>query len=144
MTPIPSSASAGKIVGFGPAADERVFDLQIADRMHRLRASNGVGPHLRQADRADVAGLHQIGDGADGLLDRHRGIEPARPIDVDVIDAEPRQRVREKFLIAAGRASMPSQLPSGPRSAPNFTDSSAWPRRSRSARPISSSLWPAP
>jgi hypothetical protein len=37
--------------GFGTAADERVFDLEIADRVHRPCAADGVRTHLRQADR---------------------------------------------------------------------------------------------
>ena len=36
------------------------------------------------------------------------------------------------------------QLPSGPRNAPNFTESRALSRRSCNARPMSSSLWPTP
>ena len=120
-----SSASGGKNLGFGSAADQRVFDLEIADRMDRLGAADGVRSHLRQADGANVPGLHQVGDRADGVFDRNRRIEPSRPIDVDVVDAEAVSVYARKFLIAAGRASMPSQLPSGARNAPNFTDSSA-------------------
>ncbi len=40
---MPSSASARKDRGFGPAADQRVFDLQIGDRVHR-RARGGSSP----------------------------------------------------------------------------------------------------
>lgn len=67
---------------------KRVFDLQIRDRMHRVRARN--------------------------------------------------------VFTAAGRVSMPNHAPSGPRSAPNFTDSRTLSRRPRMARPTSSSLCPMP
>ena len=50
----------------------------------------------------------------------------------------------EKFFTAAGRESNPIQLPSGPRSEPNLTESTTLSRRPRTARPMSSSLWPAP
>ena len=51
---------------------------------------------------AHVAGLHQVGDRADRVFDRHRRIEPRRAVDVDVIDAEPRQAVREEVLHRGG------------------------------------------
>ena len=99
---MPSSPSSGKIVASGPRLIERVLDLQIADRMHRLRAADRLRSDLRQADGPHVAGLDQIGDGADGVLDRHAGIEARRAIDVDVIDAEARQAVREEVLHRCG------------------------------------------
>ena len=43
--------------------------------MHRVRAPDGLRADLRQAGVSDVAGLHEIGDRADGVLDRHRGVE---------------------------------------------------------------------
>ena len=54
---------------------------------------------------ADVAGLHQFGDGADGLLDRYVRIEPAGPVDVDVVGAEALERIGEAVFVAAGRVS---------------------------------------
>ena len=82
----------------GAAADERVLDLQIADRVHLRGAADGLGADLGQADVADVAGLHHVGDRADGVLDRDGGVEARRAVDVDVIDAEARQAVREEVL----------------------------------------------
>ena len=61
-------------------------------------AADRLGADLRQADVADVAGLHQVGDGADRVLDRHVRIEARRTVDVDVVDAEPLQRVGEEVL----------------------------------------------
>ena len=94
---MPSSASREDL-GFGSAADQRVFNLQVADRMDRVGAANRVRSHLRQADRANVAGLHEVRDRADGVLDGDGRIEPAGPIDVDVIDAETGQGVAEEVL----------------------------------------------
>ena len=99
---MPSSASAGKIVASGAAADQRVLDLQVDDRVHRRGAADRLGADLGEADVADVAGLHQVGDRADGVLDRHRGIEARRAVDVDVVDAEARQAVGEEVLHRGG------------------------------------------
>ena len=84
-------------------------------------APHRLGADLRQPDVADVAGLHHLGDGADRVLDRHGGIEPRRAIDVDVVGAEPAQRVGEEVLHRRGPAVDADQPPAGSRSAPNFT-----------------------
>src|SRR5947208_207847 len=68
----------------------------------RVRASDGLGAQFRQTDRSHVAGLHEIRDGADSLLDGHGGIQAGWPVDVNVIDAEARQRVRQKVLHRCG------------------------------------------
>ena len=47
---MPSSASAGKILRLGPAADERVLDLQVDDGVHRVRAADRLGADLGEAD----------------------------------------------------------------------------------------------
>ena len=49
------------------------------------------------------------------------GIEPRRPIDVDVLDAEPLQRIGQEVLHRRGAAVMPRKLVAGSRSAPNLT-----------------------
>jgi hypothetical protein len=53
------------------AREQGIFDLEIADRMNRRRAADGGAADLREADVADMAGLHQVGDGAHRVLDRH-------------------------------------------------------------------------
>ena len=53
------------------ARDQRVLDLQVADRVHGAARRIVSGADLRQPDVADVAGLDHLGDGADRLLDRH-------------------------------------------------------------------------
>ncbi len=62
-------------------------------------------PDLGQADGPNVAGLDELADGADRLLDRDLGVEAGRPVDVDVVGAEALQAVGEAVLTAAGRAS---------------------------------------
>src|SRR5450631_4682688 len=66
--------------------------------MHGVGAAYGVGADFRKADMLDVAGLHHLGDGADRVLDRHCRIEPRRAVDVDMVDAEPLQRIAQKIL----------------------------------------------
>ena len=56
-----------------PREIERIFDLQVADRMHGCGAPDCVGANLGEPDVADIAGLHHVGDRADRFLDRHVG-----------------------------------------------------------------------
>ncbi len=63
-----------------------------------MRAPQRLGGRFRHADMADIAGFDHLGDGADRVLDRHRGIDPRRLIEVDVIGAEPAQRIGQKIL----------------------------------------------
>ncbi|KWA38865.1 hypothetical protein WL27_15990 [Burkholderia multivorans] len=59
---------------------------------------------------AHVAGLDEIGDRADRLLDRHRRIDARRPVEIDVVGTEPLQRIgdevadRDRPRIVAGEA----------------------------------------
>ena len=94
---MPSSRQVFRMSLSMPRAMQRVFDLQIDDRMHRVRPANGVGADLGKPDMPDPAGLHHVGHRADALLDRHIGIEPRRPIDVDGVDAEPLQRIGDEI-----------------------------------------------
>ncbi len=103
--PIPSSRQTGKISVFDAAGHQRIFDLQIADRMHGVGAADSFGADFRKADVTDITGLHHLGDGADSIFDRHGRIEPRRTIDIDMIRPQPAQAVGQKILTAAGRAS---------------------------------------
>ena len=80
------------------AADERIFNLQRRDRMHRVRPADRFRRRFRQPDVTDIAGLDHVGDGADRVLDRHRGIEPRGLIEIDMVGAETPQAVGEKIL----------------------------------------------
>ena len=95
---MPSCAAGGQNLRLDAARQQRILDLQIADRMHRMRPADGIGADLRQADVPDVTGLHHLGDGADGILDRHVRIEPRRTIDVDIIGTQAAQAVGQKIL----------------------------------------------
>ena len=57
-----------------------------------------LGRGLRQADVADVAGLYHVGDGADGVLDRHLRIDPRGLIEIDIIGAQSLERIGEEVL----------------------------------------------
>ena len=81
-----------------PAREQRVLDLQVGDRVHGVGAADGLGADLGEADVADVAGLHELRDRADRLLDRDVGEDAAGPVDVDVVGAEPAKRVGEEVL----------------------------------------------
>ncbi len=80
------------------ARDQGIFDLQVGDGMHGRRAAEGFRSHFGQADVAHVARLHEIGDGADGVLDRHGRIQPRGPVDVDVVQAQALQGIGREGL----------------------------------------------
>ena len=84
--------------GVRPAADQRVFDLQVSNRVHGVRPLDGVCAHLAQADVPYITGLHQVGHGTDGVFDRHGRVEPGHAVDVDVVRAQPLQAVGQKVF----------------------------------------------
>ena len=81
-----------------PAAHQRVLDLQRGDRVDGVRAADGGGAHLGQAEVPDEAGLDHLRDRADRVLDRDPRVQPGRLVQVDVVGAEPLQRVGERGL----------------------------------------------
>ena len=83
-------------------ARDRVLDLEIGDGMDLRRPPDRLGTDLGQPDRTYMAGLHQVRERADGVLDRYRRVQPRWAIHVDVIRAEPDQRVREEVLEGSG------------------------------------------
>ena len=70
--------------------------------MDLRRAPDRLGTDLRQPDRSHVAGFHQVGDRTDRVFDRHRRVQARRAVHIDVVRAEPNQRVREKGLYRRG------------------------------------------
>ena len=70
---MPSSRQVGEDLVLDAARDQRVLDLQVGDRVHRGGAADRLGADLGEPDVAHVAGLDQLGDRADGLLDRGVG-----------------------------------------------------------------------
>ncbi len=95
---MPSCARCRQDRGLDAAAHQRIFDLQIDYRMHRVRAADGVCAHFRQADMPDIAGADHVGDGADGVFDRNGRIQPSRAVDIDVIGAEAAQRIGQEVF----------------------------------------------
>ena len=66
--------------------------------MGGMRPADGLWPHLRQPDGADVPSLHKLSNGSDCLLDGNVGIEAGRAIDVDMVYSKPRQAVGQEVL----------------------------------------------
>src|SRR3989454_5500757 len=81
--------------------------------MNLARAPNRLNAALGQADVANVARLHHVGDGTYRILDRHVRIEPCWPVDVDVVDAKARQAVREGVLRRSRTPIEPEELAVG-------------------------------
>lgn len=70
--------------------------------MHRRRSPDGLRANLGEANVAHVAGLDHLRDGPDGLFDGHCGVQPRRPVNVDVLHAQPLQRVGQRGLHSHG------------------------------------------
>ena len=70
--------------------------------MYRRRPPQGVRPHFGKADVVDVAGLHQLGEGAHGVLDGHLAIQPRRAIDVDMVHTQPLEAIGDEILDRRG------------------------------------------
>ena len=91
---MPSSRQVGRISSSIPREISEYSIWRSVIGVHGVRAADRVGADLGEADVTHVAGLHQLGDGADRLLDRHVGVEPRGPVDVDVVDAQALQACR--------------------------------------------------
>ena len=142
---MPSSRQVGRICILDAARDQRIFDLQVDDRMDGCGPADGVGADFGQADMADIAGLDHVGDGADRVFDRHVRIEPGRAVDVDIVDAEPLQRIGDEVL-QRGRAVVHAVEAAGriAQGAGLDADDDLVAVEPFSASPISISLWPMP
>ena len=60
--------------------------------MDRSGLAQGIGRHLGQADRADLALLDQVRQRADQILDRHGEIAAVQIVEVDVVGLEQLER----------------------------------------------------
>ncbi len=78
--------------------------------MHRVRPTDRARAGLGQPEVTDLAGLHQLGHGADGLLDRHLRIDPVLVVEVDVVDPEPAQRRLARLAYVRGVAADQGRL----------------------------------
>ena len=81
--------------------------------MHRCGAADRLRADLREPDVADVSGLRQLCNRADGLLDRDVRVEPCRPVHVDVVDTQPLERVRQRSLHGLRARVVPEPAPVG-------------------------------
>jgi hypothetical protein len=75
----------------GVTGPQGVLRLQGGDPVDGVGAADGVHPRLGQADVADLALGDQLGQGADGVLDRGVGVDAVLVVQVDVVGAEPPQ-----------------------------------------------------
>src|SRR5262249_32797082 len=80
------------------ARDERIFNLQIADRMHGRGAPQRQRANFGQADVPHTAGLHHVGDRTDRFFDRDVRLNAGWRREVEVYGAEPLQRIGEIVL----------------------------------------------
>ena len=85
VMPMPSSRAVGRISLLDAAGDQGVLDLQVDDRRDGGGPAQGVRADLGEADVAHVPGLDELGDRADGLLDRDVRVDAGDPVDVDVV-----------------------------------------------------------
>jgi hypothetical protein len=100
--PMPSSRQVGSILSSMPREMTEYSICRSADRMDGCGAADRVGADFGKADVADEACLHHVGDGADCIFDGHRGIEACRAVDVDMVHAEPLERIGECGLHSRG------------------------------------------
>lgn len=141
--PTPSSLQTERISRSTPR-EARVLDLQIRDLPYRGGAPESVGADLGQSDVPDVTGVDEFADCADGF-DRDPRIQACGPVDVDVIGAQPLQRIgcgglhRRRTSVEAEpcavRAELPAELDAQLVGVAGID---------RSASPSTSSLWPMP
>lgn len=88
----PRLASRFEHAEFRVAAPQRVLVLHCGDGGLGLRLAQPRHRHLGEADGADLAGRDQLGEGADALGDRHLLVPAMQVVEVDALDAEPRER----------------------------------------------------
>ena len=89
---MPSSRTVGSDLVLEVAGEQRPLALERGDRVHGVGPADRVRRRLGQAEVADLAGLDELGHGADGLLDRHGRVDPVLVVEVEVVDAEPLER----------------------------------------------------
>ena len=73
------------------AKPHRVLTLKRRNRVHGVRTPQRLGAALRQADVADLPGLHELRQRADGFLDRHRAVDAMQIEEIDPIGLKSRE-----------------------------------------------------
>lgn len=123
---------------FGLTPPERVLALDRGDRLNRMRATNGRGTRLGQAEVFDLALPNEVLHRASNILDRDVGIDPVQKRSIAAI----RRRFSEPSAacrMRSGRLLRPPE-PLGLRSNPNLVAMTTSLRNGSSASPTSSSL----
>ena len=134
-------AQQRKQLGLRIAGPQRVLGLQRGDRVHGVGAADRLGAGLRQADVQHLALGHQLGERADGLLDRRVRVDAVLVVEVDAVGPEPLQRaLRPRSRMFAGLLSSTPGPPPACETSPNFVATTTSSRRPFRARPTSSSL----
>ena len=100
----PELAAGGQHPGLGVAGPQRVLGLHGGDGVDGVRAADGLRRRLAEPEVEHLARLHELGHRADGLLDRHVGIDAVLVVEVDVVGAEPLQRAVDRAAHVLGRA----------------------------------------
>jgi len=69
---------------------EQMWNLETdrGDRMNPVGAPDRLRSRFAQPEKTDLALLHQLGHGADGIFDRHRRIDAMLIVEIDHLDAE--------------------------------------------------------
>ena len=75
------------------AGPQRPLGLHRGDRVHGVRPADRRGRGLGDAEVADLAGRDDLGQGAPGLLDGRVAVDAVLVVEVDVVHAEPPERV---------------------------------------------------
>ena len=102
--PMPSSRRGRQDLGLDAALPQRILALHGGDGMDRVGAADGLGADFRQADEAHFAGRNQRRHGADGVLDRHLGVDPVQIEQVDHVGAETLERTLDGTAGIVGAA----------------------------------------
>src|SRR5215467_13275459 len=90
--PMPSSRQAGRI---SPSIPREISEYSICTSL-TIGAPDRVGADLGKTDMADIACLHHVGDCADGLVNRHRRVETRGTVNIDIVGAQPAERISEE------------------------------------------------
>ena len=78
--------------------------------MNLVRAPDGGGAGLGQAQVAHLSGAHQFGHGAHRFLDRHIRVDPVQVIEIDLLDAQ----ALERGVARLAQRFRPAVDPAGP------------------------------
>jgi hypothetical protein len=100
----PELAQHRQHLGLRVARPEGVLALHGRDGMHGVRPTDGVDRGLREPVTAQLAGLDQLGEGADGVFDRDLRVDAVLVIEIEVVGAKPAQRVVEGRAQVLGAA----------------------------------------